>query len=59
MKPIVFVSSVSEEYKQIRQAARKAIEKAGGQPIGFEDFSAKDKSSRNASLDGVRDCDVY
>ncbi len=59
MKPIVFISSVSEGYKQIREAAREEIKKVGGQPIGFEDFTAKDKSSRNACLDGVRDSDVY
>ncbi len=59
MKPIVFISSVSEDYQHIRQAARDAISKAGGQPIGFEDFSAKNKSSRNACLDGIRECDVY
>lgn len=59
MKPIVFISSVSEGYQHIRQVAREAIERAGGRPIGIEDFSAKDKSSRNACLDGVRDCDVY
>ena len=59
MKPIVFISSVSEGYQSIRQAAREAITKAGGKPIGFEDFPALDKTSRNACLDGVRDCDVY
>ena len=59
MKPIVFISSVSEGYEQIRQAAREAITDVGGQPLGFEDFGAKNKSSRNACLDGVRDCDVY
>lgn len=59
MKPIVFISSVSEGYQHIRQAAREAIEKADGRPIGFDDFPAKDKSSRNACLDGVRHCDVY
>ncbi len=59
MKPIVFISSVSEGYQRIRQAAREAIQNAGGQPIGFEDFPALNKSSRNACLDGVRDCDVY
>jgi len=59
MKPIVFISSVSEGYEGIRQAAREAITDAGGQPLGFEDFGAKNKSSRNACLDGVRDCDVY
>jgi hypothetical protein len=59
MKPIVFISSVSEGYEHIRQTARDAIAKTGGKPIGFEDFHALDKSSRNACLDGVRDCDIY
>jgi hypothetical protein len=59
VKPIVFISSVSEDYQHIRQAAREAISKAGGQPIGFEDFSAQNKSSRNACLEGIRECDVY
>jgi len=59
MKPIVFIGSVSQGYQDIREAARKAIRKAGGHPLGFENFSALDKSSRNACLDGVRDCDIY
>lgn len=59
MKPVVFVSSVSDGYEHIRSAARDAIRRAGGRPIGFEDFTALDKSSRNACLDGVRDSDVY
>jgi hypothetical protein len=59
MKPLVFISSVSEGYQHVRQAAREAIQKAGGQPISFEDFPALDKTSRNACLGGVRDCDVY
>jgi hypothetical protein len=59
MKSIIFISSVSEGYEHIRQAAREAIAKAGGKPVGFEDFSALNKTSRNACLDGVRDCDVY
>lgn len=59
MKPIVFISSVSEGYEAIRKAARDAIIYAGGQPLGFEDFGAMNKSPRNACLDGVRDCDVY
>jgi hypothetical protein len=59
MKPIVFTSSVSEDYQHIRQAAREAIGKAGGHPIGFEDFPALNKTSRNACLDGVRNCDIY
>jgi len=59
MKPIVFISSVAHRYEHVRQAAREAIRKAGGQPIGFEDFPAQDKSSRNACLDGVRNSDLY
>jgi len=59
MKPVVFISSVSEGYEAIRKAAREAIADAGGQPLGFEDFGAQNKSSRNACLDGVRECDVY
>lgn len=59
MKPLVFISSVSEGYHHIRQTAREAITKAGGQPIGFEDFPPVNKTSRNACLDPVRDCDVY
>jgi hypothetical protein len=59
MKPVVFISSVSEAYQHIRQAARESVKRAGGQALGFEDFFAQDKSSRNACLDGVRDCDLY
>lgn len=59
MKPIVFISSVSEGYEQVRRVAREAVIASGGQPVGFEDFPALDKSSRNACLDAVRDCDIY
>ena len=59
MKPIVFISSVFKGYEKVRQTAIKAIAIAGGQPLGFEDLSALDKSPRNACLDGVRNCDVY
>ncbi len=59
VKSIVFISSVSEDYQHIRQAAREAVLKASALPIGFEDFPALNKSSRNVCLDGVRDCDVY
>ena len=59
MKPLVFISSVSRGFGQIRQSAKKAIEKTGGKPIGFEDFPALNQSSRNACLDGVADSDIY
>jgi len=59
MRPIVFISSVSDGYEHIRSVVKEVVEKSGGHPIGFEDFPALDKSSRNACLDGVRECDVY
>lgn len=59
MKPLVFISSVSLGYEKMRRIARKAIIESGGRPVGFEDLPALNKSSRNACLDSVRDCDIY
>lgn len=60
MRPRVFVSSVMEGFQEYREAARHAIEKAGGEPILVnEDFPAVEVSSRNACLDAVDSCDIY
>jgi len=59
MKPIVFISSVFKGYEHIREAAKESVCASGGRPIGFEDYPAQDKSSRNVCLNGVRDCDIY
>src|ERR1700688_3230117 len=58
VRPRVFVSSVIREFAPFREAAREAIERAGGEPVLVnEDLSAADDSSRNACLDAVESCD--
>jgi len=57
-RPRVFLSSVMEGFKEYRQAARKGIIAAGGEPVLIEDFPALSLSPRNACLDGVASCDI-
>lgn len=58
VRPRVFVSSVIEDFALFREAARQAVERAGGEPVLVnEDLSATDNSSRNACLDAVESCD--
>jgi hypothetical protein len=58
--PLVMVSSVVEGFSPYRESARRAIERAGGQPLLVnEDFPSKAASSRNVCLDAVGACDVY
>lgn len=60
MKPRVFVSSVIKGFEEMREAARRGIEKAGCEPVLVnEDFPALPDSPRNASLDGVDSSDIY
>ena len=54
----VFVSSVMEDYRGIRDAASRGIRQAGCEPVRAEDFSAASASPRNACLDGVRSTDA-
>ncbi len=58
-RPRVFVSSVSENFSEYREAARRASESVDGQPILFEDFPSLPVSARTACLDGVQSCDVF
>lgn len=59
-KPRVFVSSVFKGYENYREAARLAINKAGGEAILVnEDFPAMATSPRNACLDGVESADIF
>lgn len=58
MRPRVFVSSVMEEFSDFRQAARKGIIAAGGEPVLIEDFPATSASPRTACLDAVASCDA-
>jgi hypothetical protein len=44
MKPIVFISSVSEGYQHIRKAAGDAVSKAGGKPTGLKIFLLSTKA---------------
>jgi hypothetical protein len=60
VRPRVFVSSVVKGFEEYREAARRGIIQAGGEPVLVnEDFPALDTSSRNACLDGVDSCDIY
>jgi uncharacterized protein DUF4062 len=60
VRPRVFVSSVVKEFEEYREAARRGIIEAGGEPILVnEDFPALATSSRNACLDGVDSCDIH
>src|SRR5436305_910571 len=58
VRPRVFVSAVIEGFEAHRQAASRAIEAAGGEPILVnEQFPSVAVSSRNACLDAVESCD--
>ena len=59
MKPRVMVSSVVVGFEEIREAARRGIDAAGGEPILVnEDFPAMVASPRNACLDAVDSSDA-
>ena len=58
LRPRVFVSSVMENYREIRDAASHGIRQAGCEPLRAEDLSAASVSPRNACLDGVRSADA-
>jgi hypothetical protein len=58
--PRVFVSSVIEGFQLYREAARTAIQEAGGEPVLVnEDFPSRSSSSRNACLDAVDSSDIF
>ena len=58
VQPRVFVSSVMEGFREMREAARLGIEDAAGVPVLVEDLPSLDETPRNACLDGVESCDV-
>ncbi len=58
MKSRAFVSSVIEGFKEYREAAKKGIIIAGGEPILVEDYPSLGVSPRNACLDGVASSDI-
>jgi hypothetical protein len=56
--PVFFVSSVVEDFREYREAARRGIEAAGGKALLInEDRPSLSTSSRNACLDGVESSD--
>ena len=59
MQPRVFVSSVIDEFTEYREAAKRGIVNAGGEPVLVEDFPSMALSPRNACLDGVASCDIF
>lgn len=56
-EPRVFISSVIEGFSEIREAARRGVEAAGGIPVLVEDFPSLPTSPRNACLDAIESCD--
>ena len=56
-RPRIFVSSLMMGYGTIREAASRAIDHAGCEPVRAEDFPAGTVSPRTACLDGVASCD--
>ena len=59
MRPRIFVSSVMDDFGEHRQAVKRGILSAGGEPVLVEDFPSLSVSPRNACLDGVASCDIY
>lgn len=57
VRPRIFVSSVMEQFGQVREAARQSILAAGCDPVLIEDFPSQNTSPRNACLDAVESCD--
>lgn len=55
----VFISSVTHLLKEERNALPDYLRVVGHEPLRFEDFRAKDRSSREACLAGVDVADVY
>jgi len=55
----MFVSSVIEDYREPRQAAVRATEAVGAQPVYFERFGGRDADPNQAYLDEVASCSVY
>lgn len=59
-RPRVFVSSIIQGFEAFREAARRGIEAAGGEPVLVnEDLPSLATSSRNACLDAVDSCDHF
>jgi hypothetical protein len=58
MRPIVFVSSIVDGFRDYRQAAREGIEAGGGRPLLVnEDLPSLATSPRNACLDAIDSSD--
>jgi hypothetical protein len=56
----VFVSSLINDMRDERDAARAAILRVGAVPVMFEhDLGAQDQSAQDAYLDGVRESGIY
>lgn len=57
-RPRVFVSSVMDGFGAIREAARRGIVGAGGDPVLVEDIPSLATSPRNACLDAIETCEL-
>lgn len=56
-QPRVFISSIEDGYTHVRDAAERAIERAGCVPVRAENFPSHRISPRTACLDGVLSSD--
>lgn len=56
-RPRIFVSSIMTGYGDVREAAARAIEEAGCEPVLAERFPAGTVSPRTACLDAVASCE--
>jgi hypothetical protein len=55
----VFISSIQRDFRDIRDAARKAVESLGMHAVMAETTGASPQSPRRALLDDVRDADIF
>lgn len=55
----VFISSVTYALKEERENLARLLPLVDHEPLRFEDFTSVDRSSRDACLAGVDECDVY
>lgn len=58
MKPVIFVSSIVDGFREFREAARQGVEAGGGRALLVnEDFPSLAISPRNACLDAIESSD--
>ena len=55
----IYISSTYEDLKKEREAAAKALQRLGHQPVCMENYVASPQQPMEKCLDDVRNCDVY